>query len=405
MLIKNCVLKHSQNDSWLHHTASGYKVRLNAEAVEVLESMIKRRSTTEMTGKEKFIYDKLAAKGIAAPDTGQEEDRRLPVKKKSLLDLVELEFSGLCNLRCAHCFSALSRKNMEKETLNKVFEGIDALEPVNLVISGGEPLLNPLLFDALRKSSARHMRVSVMTNATLTDENTAALFSESGVAKAVVSLDFFEETHDAIRGAGAFEKAVRGIKLFVAAKVPVCITAMVQDTTYGKVEEFQNFCLGELGASGVRFSSVTPIGRAKSASSGLGLSAANSKDLFNKGLISGGDENDTVFTRLADSRSFYCNAGIGQCFISADGRVYACHYFQNIGEDMGSLSAEPLEKLYRGYLKSGAIAADFDWDKLKKCRACAHFARCMGGCRARAKILSGGWYEPDAFSCGMYGVE
>jgi len=29
----------------------------------------------------------------------------------------------------------------------------------------------------------------------------------------------------------------------------------------------------------------------------------------------------------------------------------------------------------------------------------------MGGCRARAKIISGGWYDPDAFSCGMYGVD
>jgi|GEM_PF-1620392 len=404
MLIKNCVLKHSQKDIWLHHTASGYKVRLNAEAAAVLESMLKRRSTAEMTEKEKFIYDKLAAKGITAPDSGRGEDRILPVKKKSLLELVELEFSGRCNLRCSHCFSALSQKDMGREILDKVFEGIDALEPVDLVVSGGEPLLNPLLPEALKKSSERHMRVSVMTNAVLADESTAALFAGSGVAKAAVSLDFFKETHDAIRGAGAFEKAVKGIKLFVAAKVPVLITAMVRDATYASVEEFRDFCLGGLGASGVRFSPVTPIGRAKNAPDGLGLSAARVRDLFNKGLFAGGEENEAAFNRLAGGREFYCGAGTTQCFISASGEVYACHYFQNIGEAMGTLSSESLEEICRGRLKDGAITAGFHWNRLKKCGSCAQFARCLGGCRARAKILSGGWHEPDIFSCGMYGA-
>ena len=405
MRIKDCVLKYLEHDVWLHHTASSYKVRMNAEAVAVLESMATRRSTAEMTEKEKFIYDKLAAKDIAGTDTGLVGDRRLPVKKKSPLDLVELEFSGRCNLRCAHCFAALSQKDIDPSTLDKVFAGIDALEPVNLVVSGGEPLLNPMLPAALKNARARNMRVFVMTNATLADEKTADLFAQYGVAKAMVSLDFFEDTHDAIRGAGAFKKALHGIKLFVGRKVPVFITAMVQDNTYGRVKEFQAFCLGELGANGVSFSSVTPIGKAKDASAGLQLSTANAKDLFNKGLISGGDENADVFTRLAGSRSFYCNAGIDQCFISADGKVYACHYFQNIREEMGDLAFEPLENIYRKYTVSGAIAVDFDWEKLKQCRTCAHFAKCRGGCRARAKILSGGWYKSDAFSCGLYGVD
>ncbi|MDO8805810.1 MAG: radical SAM protein [Elusimicrobiota bacterium] len=405
MLIKNCVLKHVGNDIWLHHTASSYKVRMNAEAVGVLESMAARGTAAEMTEKERYIYDKLAANGIAGEAGGRPDERRLPVKRGSPLESLELEFSGRCNLTCAHCFSALSQKNMGQETLDRVFAGIDALEPVTLLINGGEPLVNPLLPDALKKARARHMRVNVMTNATLADERTAALFAGTGVAKAVVSLDFFEDTHDIIRGAGTFKQAVRGIKHFVAAKVPVLITAMVQDSTAGRVEDFQRFCLGELGASGVRFSAIMPIGKAKGSAAGLELSAAGLKDLFTRGVVSGGDENEEAFTRLAGSRNFYCNAGIGQCYISADGKVYACHYFQNIGETMGDLADKPLEAIHRAYAVSGAIAADYGWEKLRKCKACGHFARCKGGCRARAKILSGGWYDPDAFSCGMYGVE
>ena len=403
MLIKDCVLKSSQYGIWLHHTASGYKVRLNAEAVAVLESMARRRSRAEMTEKETFIYDKLAAKDIAGEDTGREEDRNVIIREKSRLSSVDLEFSGRCNLRCAHCFAALSQKDMSRAILEKVFAGIDALEPTTLTLNGGEPLLNPLLPETLGWARARRMRINLMTNATLVTEETAAMLKESGVAVVAVSLDFFEGTHDAIRGHGAFARTVNGIKLLVSRKVPVSITAMVQESTAGRVEEFKDFCLGELGASGIRFSSVSPIGKARSAPE-LALSPAKTKDLFSRGLIPAAGESADVLSRLTGSSTFSCKAGVGQCFIAADGRVYACHYLQNIGEAMGSLADKPLEQIYRQYQESGAMPVSLDWSKLEKCATCSHFARCLGGCRARAKILDGGWYAPDAYSCGMYGA-
>lgn len=404
MKIKDCIIKRWSDDIWLHHTASAYKVRMNQEALDVLQAMVARRNADEMTEKEKFIYEKLAAKGIASDDTGIEEDRQIVVKDKSRLNSIDLEFSGRCNLRCTHCFAELSQKNMSSETLEKVFAGIDALEPVDLAINGGEPLLNPLLHEALIKARARKLRVGIMTNATLATKETADMIKECGVARVFVSLDFFEETHDAIRGVGNFKKAVTGIKLFIDRKVQVLITAIVKESTYARIEEFKKFCLDELGASTIRFSAVMPIGSAKN-SPELGLSVAKTRELYNKGLIAAPGDGDGVIAKLAGGRNFYCKAGVGQCFIGADGKVYACHYFQNIGESMGNLAEKSLETIYREYQHSGAMPVDMHWDKLEKCKACIHFAKCMGGCRARAKILSGKWYDPDPFSCGIYGVE
>lgn len=404
MLIKNCVVKRSQDGTWLHHTASGYKVKMNQEALDALRAMAARRCAAEMTEKEKFIYDKLAAKDIAGEDNGREEDRRVIVKEKSRLASLDLEFSGRCNLRCAHCFAALSRMDMSRETLDKVFAGIDALEPATLTINGGEPLLNPLLPEALGQARARHMRVNIMTNATLVTEDTADLLKEQGVAVAAVSLDFFESTHDAIRGSGAFSKTVNGIKLLVSRKVPVSITAMVQESTAGLVDDFKDFCLGELGAASIRFSSVSPIGSAKH-SPGLELPPAKAKDLFNRGFIPKPGESADALAKLTGTGTFSCLAGVGQCFIAADGKVYACHYLQNLGESMGDLADQPLETIYREYQKSGAMPVALDWNKLKKCTACAHFGKCLGGCRARARLVSGNWYAPDAHTCAMYGAE
>ena len=404
MKIQDCVVKCWGDDIWLHHTASGYKVRINSEALGVLQAMAARQSATQMTEKERFIYDKLAAKGIAGEDTGLEEDRQIAIKDKSRLNSVDLEFSGRCNLRCSHCFAELSQKEMDSETMDKVFAGIEALEPVDLAIDGGEPLLNPLLPEALRQAKARRLRVTVMSNATLATEETADLLKDNAVAAARVSLDFFEKNHDAIRGAGNFKRAVSGIKLFIGRKVQVIITAVVQESTYPQVEEFKRFCLNELGASGIRFSAVMPIGSAKD-SPELSLSAAKTKELYNKGLIPAPGDGDGVIARLAGGRTFYCKAGVTKCFIGADGRVYACHYFQNLGESMGSLADKSFETIYRDYQDSRAMPVDMDWSKLEKCKVCVHFAKCQGGCRARAKILTRNWHGPDPFSCGIYGVE
>lgn len=402
MHIKNCVIKRWGSEIWLHHTASAYKVRMNEEALSVLSAMAARPNAAAMSEKERFIYDKLAAKDIAGEDTGREDDRGLVIKQKSPLESIELELSGRCNLRCAHCFASLSQRDMERGTLDKVFSGIDALEPVNLALSGGEPLLNPLLKEALQKAGSRSLRVSVMTNATLADEATADMLKEFGVASAMVSLDFFEETHDAIRGRGAYQKALRGIRLFVARKVPVVITAMVQDGTSALLEEFKRFCLDELGAAAVRFSAIMPIGKAKD-TPGLSLSAAKTKDLFNRGIIPAPGESAGVLAKLAGGRNFYCKAGVGQCFVSGDGKMYACHYFQNLGESMGDLAERSFADIYRDYSGSGAAPVDMDWNKLEKCKACAHFAKCQGGCRARARLLADAWYAADPYSCATYG--
>ncbi len=403
MRIKECVLKRLGADTWLHHTASGYKVRMNDEGLAALRAMASRLSAAEMTADERYVYERLEKKGITGPDTGRPEDRRLHEKASSRLETLELEFSGRCNLRCAHCFSAMSGLDMDRPTLEKVFEGIDALEPVNLVVNGGEPLLNPLLPEALAGARSRHMRSVLTTNGTLATPEKAAILKESGLAKAVVSLDFFEDTHDALRGAGAFAAAVAGIRALVSAGVPVFVTAMVQEKSLPRLDEFRRFCMEGLGASGIRLSSVMPIGRAAGAP-GLGLEGAKVKELFGKGEISAADGGDGTFSKLAGERTFICGAGISECFVSADGKVYACHYYQNLGESMGDLAAGSLEKIYRAYPGSGAAAVDYDWDKLGKCRACRNFASCRGGCRARARLLAGGWYDPDPYSCSMYGA-
>lgn len=402
MKIKDCVIKILNEEIWLHHTHSGYRVKINREALGVIESMLSKNSAADLTVDEKFVFEKLSAQGIVGEGSAAENEKNLTILKKSGLESVEIELSGFCNLRCSHCYSSLSQVNMSAETIAKLFEGFDGLEPVTLTVSGGEPLMNSEFTKVLGMARERRMRVNVMSNATLVTPEIARSMKALGVARTYVSLDFFESTHDSIRGAGSFKKAVDGINALTAHGVPVFVTAMVLEGNIREIDEFKEFCIEKLRASGIRFSSITSVGRALE-NPGLVLDPRSVHALHGAGHLSAIDDAEELAARPSGRGSFNCNAGTGQCFVSADGMVYPCHYFQNIGEPMGDLKLEPLGSIFSRFAESGSIAVDLDWNKLESCVKCGFFSKCRGGCRARARIVSGSWHSPDEYSCHIYG--
>ena len=136
--------------------------------------------------------------------------RRLPV----LISYVTNE----CNLRCPMC-SIWKRDEpkghkdeMSGEEWRAVVRSAERLGTSLLVISGGEPLLKEGIFDIIREASGRGISVHLCSNGTtLTPENVDGLW-EAGLDSISVSLDGWEaEIHDAIRGPGVFDKAVRGV--------------------------------------------------------------------------------------------------------------------------------------------------------------------------------------------------
>lgn len=140
----------------------------------------------------------------------------------SHLDHLWFQVSGtLCNLTCHHCFISCSPHNRAFGflTLEQVRERLR--ESVSLGVkeyyfTGGEPFLNPRLTDILIET-LQYGPASVLTNATvLRDEWLRRLQAAEAASRYSlefrVSLDGFSaETNDPIRGAGTFERTLRGI--------------------------------------------------------------------------------------------------------------------------------------------------------------------------------------------------
>jgi heme d1 biosynthesis radical SAM protein NirJ len=131
-----------------------------------------------------------------------------------------------CTLNCIHCYSLSCDKDFPGElSTAEIFEVMDDLKafrvPV-LILSGGEPLLRPDIFEISARAKAMAFYVGLSTNGTLIDEACADRIAEVGYNYVGVSLDGIGEVHDRFRRQeGSFEAALNGMRLCRARGIKV----------------------------------------------------------------------------------------------------------------------------------------------------------------------------------------
>ena len=169
-----------------------------------------------------------------------------------------------CNLTCKHCYSISADKNFSGElSTDEVFGVMDDLKAFHvpvLILSGGEPLLRPDIFDIARRAKRQGFYVGLSSNGTLVNEGNVAEIAATGFDYVGISLDGLRETHDVFRRKqGAFDAALNGIRLCrdAGAKVGMRFT-LTQDNAHDlpalldlmEAERIDKFYLSHLNYAG-----------------------------------------------------------------------------------------------------------------------------------------------------------
>ena len=139
-------------------------------------------------------------------------------KKEYVPRLIFWEVTNGCNLRCVHCRASATELASPNDlstprALDIISQIADFCSPI-LVLSGGEPLYRPDIFQLARFATEKGIRVALGTNGTLVTKEVARKIVDSGVRRVSISLDGADaQTHDTFRGIpGAYEAAVYGLK-------------------------------------------------------------------------------------------------------------------------------------------------------------------------------------------------
>jgi heme d1 biosynthesis radical SAM protein NirJ len=123
-----------------------------------------------------------------------------------------------CNLTCKHCYSISADTDFKGElSTAEVYTVMDDLKafgvPV-LILSGGEPLLRPDIFEISNRAREMGFYTGLSTNGTLIDEHNIDAIAAAAYDYVGISIDGMRETHDRFRRKeGAFDASLAGIRL------------------------------------------------------------------------------------------------------------------------------------------------------------------------------------------------
>jgi MoaA/NifB/PqqE/SkfB family radical SAM enzyme len=171
------------------------------------------------------------------------------------LPLATLYLTERCNSRCITCdYWRHGRADMSLESVTRLLPSLARLETRLVLLSGGEPLLNPEWESIAQLLKANGLQLWLLTSGLSLAKHAhraGQLFQAI-----TVSLDGTDrETYAAIRGLDAFENVCCGIRAAAATGVPVGVRVTVQRANYQQLPAFIDLAR-QAGARQVSFLAV-----------------------------------------------------------------------------------------------------------------------------------------------------
>lgn len=367
------------------------------------------------------------------------------------LRLVFWETTKACNLTCQHCRAVPRRRVGPTElTTNRAFDLIDQIAEVAkpvFVMSGGEPLFRPDLFDIAAYGVETGFRMALATNGTLVTERVAAKIADSGISRVAVSVDgVVPETHDLFRGQpGAHALALRGLRHLRAEGVSVQINSTIATHNVTELPALLDLAL-EIGADALHVFMLVPVGcglelapsamlpadeyervlrwfdeRSKDCPIDLKATCAphyyriraqriedeRSHGDLSSTFIAPGTRAKAAPTLLGGGRNGQhlsamtrgCLAGTSVCFVSNEGAVYPCGY---LPVSAGDTRVTSFKDIWADSAVFRQLRDPQAYDG--KCGECRYEAIC-GGCRARAFAATGSFLAEEPFCTYRPGLD
>ncbi|MFO7594226.1 MAG: heme d1 biosynthesis radical SAM protein NirJ [Pseudomonadota bacterium] len=152
---------------------------------------------------------------LAAPD---EQPSHRPVNNGVTGPVVIWNLLRRCNLTCKHCYSISADKDFTGELTTEEFytvmDDLKAFHVPVLILSGGEPLLHPDIFEISSRAKQMGFYVGLSSNGTLIDEKNIDAIAATGYDYVGISIDGMQQAHDRFRRKeGAFNEAMQAIRL------------------------------------------------------------------------------------------------------------------------------------------------------------------------------------------------
>lgn len=167
-----------------------------------------------------------------------------------------------CNLNCYGCYAGCYDKTAELtfDEIDRVLNQAKEMGIYFCVVSGGEPLFHPQIFDIFKKHN--DVIFHMYTNGSLIDKNLCQRLAEVGNVIPAISIEGYREETEKRRGVEHFDRIMKAMDLLKEAKILFGFSATLtrQNTDILSSDKFIDFMIEKGCILGWYFMYV-PIGR------------------------------------------------------------------------------------------------------------------------------------------------
>jgi heme d1 biosynthesis radical SAM protein NirJ len=341
-----------------------------------------------------------------------------------------------CNLTCQHCYSISCDRDFPNELATdevyRVMEDLRAFGVPVLILSGGEPLLRPDVFDIARRAKAMGFYVGLSTNGTLIERERAQRIAATGFDYVGISLDGLEATHDRFRRqAGAFRAALNGVHLCREEGVKVGLRFTLTEGNAGELgamlelldrEAIGKFYLSHLNYAGRGYTNRRKDAMLRTTRQAMDLLfEACWRDLergVEREYVTGNNDADGVYLLLWAQKRFPAQvphlraklaqwggnaSGVNIANIDNVGNVHPDTYWWHYS--LGNVRERPFSTIWSDTSDPIMAGLKARPRSIKgRCGACKAFDVCGGNTRVRALQLTGDAWEEDP-ACYLFDDE
>ncbi|HIJ91132.1 MAG: radical SAM protein [Desulfobulbaceae bacterium] len=333
------------------------------------------------------------------------------------------EITRRCNLKCVHCRSssgleAKGHPDFSLAEAKRVLDDIAAYSKPVMVLSGGEPLLRPDVFEIANYGTSLGLRMCLATNGTLVTQEICDRIKDAGIRMVSLSLDGASaQVHDNFRNQpGAFAGTLNAAKLFRENGISFLINSSFTKRNQDEIPKIYQLAK-ELGATAWYMFMIVPTGRGEDI-----MDELIAPDDYEKLLVwhyemekgekdilvrptcapnyyrvvlqqakEQGDDFERRTLQFSTGGSKGCLAGQLISLIDVDGNVLPCSYFPMAAGNIR-------EKSFKDIWEKSELFHDLRNFKAYKgrCGSCEYVNVC-GGCRARAYAVTGDYMAEEPY--------
>lgn len=313
---------------------------------------------------------------------------------------LQIYLTNECNLRCPHCYMSAGVKGNGELTTDEVFDLLDNFAAHGgecVVFSGGEVALRKDLADVVLRASGNGLRVELLTNGILWDDNKVRALAPC-LSRVQISIDGVNEDDNAVvRGVGNYQIAIDSVDRFIKAgcRTVVAVTPPYIPNMKRKARRFAEWARQLRSRwSQELFDVIFTTG----IMDGRGISyTQEQKSEYETAMeqvyveLGGHNTKEDAFLAQMKRNEKMESCNYGQINISSTGDVYACSRVTCV-RPFGNIRKDDFNTIWA---KARALRSAANVANIASCRECDLMYICGSNCRIENFDEFSGATSPD----------